>query len=268
MKRFFLLFFCSIFVCSAVVAQKTDGGKKKTNFPTGKNSETGYYDLLMLYMDGDFKSCVKKSLKVTEKEATSKDPMPYLYVSMSYFEMSQIEQYKKDFPNAFKDAVKFAIKYYKKDEKNSKKQGLKQLEFYDENKPYFEKLRKSLKELAEISLDAKRPSSAEAYYKQILQFDTLDYSSNYMMSILRTVANDPQGSEIYLANVKPCYDFIENGSVHPEDYSRLYKYAFQYEANYLISNGRTDLAKEKIARALELYPNDKELGTFKVDKGL
>ena len=52
-------------------------------------TDNTYEDLLVLYVNEDFKNCYNKSLKYTVKDKTKKDPLPYLFVSKACYEMSQ-----------------------------------------------------------------------------------------------------------------------------------------------------------------------------------
>jgi hypothetical protein len=83
--------------------------------PIIAQTDNEYMDLLLLYVDEKYDVCYNKSFKYTEKEKTKKDPLPYLYVSMSSFEMSRDHKYTNTFPKAYKTAISFAAKYRKKD---------------------------------------------------------------------------------------------------------------------------------------------------------
>ena len=78
-------------------------------------TDNTYEDLLVLYVNEDFKNCYNKSLKYTVKDKTKKDPLPYLFVSKACYEMSQDHKYTEEFPKARKTALSYAVKYRKKD---------------------------------------------------------------------------------------------------------------------------------------------------------
>jgi len=71
--------------------------------------------LVFLYIDGKYVKCANLGLKYTEDDKLRRDPIPYLYVSMSMFEISRIEALSEKHPNAFKNSLKYAYKYRKKD---------------------------------------------------------------------------------------------------------------------------------------------------------
>ena len=76
-----------------------------------------YEDLLKLYVDEKYEACLSKAEGYTMGEETKKDPLPYLYMSMCFYEMSKIEKYTamEEFKKCDRDALKYAEKYRKKD---------------------------------------------------------------------------------------------------------------------------------------------------------
>ena len=80
-------------------------------------TENTYENLLVLYVNEDYKNCFNKSLKYTVKDKTKKDPLPYLFASKASYEMSQDHKYTEEFPKARKTALSYAAKYRKKDKK-------------------------------------------------------------------------------------------------------------------------------------------------------
>jgi len=48
-------------------------------------TDNTYENLLVLYVNEDYKNCFNKSLKYTVKDKTKKDPLPYLFASKACF---------------------------------------------------------------------------------------------------------------------------------------------------------------------------------------
>lgn len=242
--------------------------KDKKSLPEGSANEKQYYDLLMYYMDGDYEKCIKKSEKLTEDDETSKDAMPYLYASMSYFELAFIEEYKEKYPEAFKDALRLAVRYRKKDEKNSLKQGLPQLEFWEANKPYIEKLRKSAKEIAENHIIEGKAAKAEYYYKQLVLLDPADYSVWFMMGQMRFKAGDKAGADKNFQEFENLVKNISNFSTQPEDMVDLLKYAYFDHVSTLLQQGQAETAKAAIDRLAGILGKDKDVENYRKEKNL
>jgi len=261
MKR--LLFIPILFLALTTLAQKK-GKQQEEEQPR----DVKHLDLLMYYMDGEFDKCLKKSLSVTEDEEFSKDALPYLYVSMSYFEMSFLDQYKEKYPEALKEALKYAVKYRKKDEKNSLKQGLSEPEFWQENQEFFAKLRKTTKQEAEKMLDENKLSKAENYYKQITAFDPSDYSAWYMQAYLYLVKNDTLNANKLLPNFQTEIKKVSDFASEPEDKFVLLKYGYKEYAKFFINQGRTDLGKKTMEELKAYIGKDPEIEAFVVEKKL
>lgn len=87
--------------------------------------------LKILYAEEKYQDCAAKAMKYTEGKY-KKDPIPYIYVSMSCLRMSQDNDLKEKFPKAFKDALSYAGKYRKKDKSGA---------IYDDYINHFEELK-------------------------------------------------------------------------------------------------------------------------------
>ena len=63
-----------------------------------------------LYNEGKYENCLLKADGMTYKDDYAKDPEPYLYISMCFYQLSKSEDpdIQADYKNAFKDAVKNA----------------------------------------------------------------------------------------------------------------------------------------------------------------
>ncbi|MES2629072.1 MAG: hypothetical protein V4616_08910 [Bacteroidota bacterium] len=283
MKRLFFLSFLTLLSIgvSAQRNKKPAGSEEepvKTEKPAKGNSSKGsmapqgsdrkHLDLMAYYMDGDYEKCYKKSVKVTEDEETSKDALPYLYASMCLYEMSFLEQYASAYPEGIKESLKWAGKYRKKDEKNSQKQGLNYLEFWEENEAFFGKLRKTAKDSANAQLDLGKQSKAEQIYKLILAVEPDDYSVNYMMYTMRTEANDAVNGDKYLQTFKDQVAKLDGFSGEPKDRIEMLKYAHVEYAKYLVSNNRSDVARQVLDQLTTYIGKDANVESLIEEKKL
>lgn len=77
-----------------------------------------FQDLVILYADGKYDKCIAKAEKYTMDDDTKREPLPYVYMSMSFFEISKnsSEWVKKDdaYSRAFGNALRYAGSFYKK----------------------------------------------------------------------------------------------------------------------------------------------------------
>ena len=147
-------------------------------------TDNKYEDLLVLYVNEDFKNCYKKSLKYTVKDKTKKDPLPYLFVSKACYEMSQDHKYTEEFPKASKTALSYAVKYRKKDKEYLLKEDSE--EFINDFKlNIIEELENYLEEGTE-----KTYSKAVGLTKKACGIDPDDYGAKLLYSILCTITKN------------------------------------------------------------------------------
>jgi len=67
--------------------------------------------LIFLYIDEKYEKCAKLGKNYTENSDLRREPIPYLYVSMSLFEISKSDVLREKYPTAFKNSMKYAYKY-------------------------------------------------------------------------------------------------------------------------------------------------------------
>ncbi len=124
-----------------------------------------YQDLLVLYVDEKYEKLLEKSLKYTEDEKTKNDPLPFLYASKAYYEMSKDHKYITDFPTAYAESLAWAGKYRKKD---------KSYAYKIEAEPHIEKLKKEImEEVDNAFLEGTEKSYKKALgsLKKVIVFD-------------------------------------------------------------------------------------------------
>lgn len=153
MKYFLLLTSCFLLINSRISAQVIGGEIVK---------------LEELYNKGKFEDCAYKAETYTENDKYRKNPEPYLYISMCYYEfhLSDDAKIKEYYKSALKDALKYAVKMRSYD---------KEANFYNDNKDFLDKLREACLEEAKILVDKKDYSKASSYfYKPLVKLDPDD----------------------------------------------------------------------------------------------
>jgi hypothetical protein len=154
-------------------------------------------DLLLLYVDQKYDVCYNKSLKYSEKEKTKKDPLPYLYISMSSFEMSRDHKYTNSHPKAYKTAISFAAKYRKKD---------KEYKFKSDASEFIDKFKLIIIEEIENYLlegTAATYSKAAGLTKKTCDMDPDDYGAKFLYSLLTNLTKNKAASKEYLKICTP-----------------------------------------------------------------
>lgn len=121
MKNSILLFFFCFLYFSNAFAQKDD---KKID------------ELVFLYVDEKYDKVVDKALSLSQNDNYKKHPLPYLYASMGYYQMSRRpDKYEiakgEEYQKPLKYAQKYCSSFFKKD---------KQKEYIGDYQEYFDLL--------------------------------------------------------------------------------------------------------------------------------
>ena len=155
-----------------------------------------YKDLLILYVDENYEKCFGKALNYTENDKTKKHPLPYLYVSMASFGISQDHQYSKKWPKAYSTALSFATKYRKKDPENT---------YADDSQDYIDQLKEIIYEDVEnymLTATEKGHKKAAGILKKACSFDPNDFGAKLLWGELEILTkNKTEGAKIVSAAI-------------------------------------------------------------------
>lgn len=142
-----------------------------------------------LFDKGKFEDCAYKAETYSENEKYAKNPEPYLYISMCYYEFhfSEDVKIKEYYKSALKDALKYAVKMKGYD---------KELNFYKDNSEYLDKLRQTCLEEAKALVDKKDYSKASSYYyKPLVKLDPDNFELLFVKGVCDALMRN--GSEAY-----------------------------------------------------------------------
>jgi tetratricopeptide (TPR) repeat protein len=211
--------------------------------------EDNYNDLLFLLVDANYDKCLYKSMGYIEDEETRRDPLPYLYTSMCYYEMSQLEEYDEEFPRAFKDAIKYCVKYRKKDEAG----------FYvADNIEYIDKLKLQTFEEADIYYQTEKWSKAKSYYKYLVGMDPNDWGSWLLKGVTEARLNMGSEAKASLETAITGLENTESIDSYWEGQRIILKQGLIYYSTYLNQNGKVSEAKELMTLGYKFFPEDNE----------
>lgn len=123
-----------------------------------------FKDLVMLFADGKYDKCLVKADKYSQDDKTKKEPLPYIYMSMSLYRISLDATLKEKNPN-IKDPLKEAFKYAGKFVKTDK-----QREYVKEYEDYLnELLNSAIEESVNFANEGKYAKSVAAM-KKVTEF--------------------------------------------------------------------------------------------------
>ncbi len=204
--------------------------------------------LLNLYIDEDWAKLKSSALSVTENDKYKKEPLPYLYVSIAYFEMSKNPEYAEKEPKAFKYAMKYAVKWRKKDKQN---------ELYDEYyDTYFFDLKNVMIEEAQNYYDEGVAKKAMYNMKQMTGFSTEDYTAWFFRAMCEVKLQMSTEAVKHFAQAVPQLVAIPDFEEYPEEQQGLLKYCLMKYSDDLIESGLIDSAKTTIDIGYKYFEND------------
>ncbi len=213
-------------------------------------SQNSYDDLLELVVDEKYERCLFKAVKYTESDKTSKDPLPYVYMSMAYFRISQSDDptLKDKYPKAAKEAVKYLVKFVKKD-KNS--------EFVGEFTDYISEVRVAVIAEAEQESDNGKYTRSKGLYKYLTDIDNNDPGAWMMRGYSEFMMKSKKDSQNSWNEAKR---IVEEGGIKSlrDEQVGLFKMGVIRTAETLFEMGDRDQAQEWMRISEPFFKDDKE----------
>ncbi|MCB0787511.1 MAG: hypothetical protein KDC02_25240 [Flavobacteriales bacterium] len=198
-----------------------------------------YEDLLVLYVDEEYEKCLAQAENYTLKDDTRRDPLPYLYMSMSLFEMSKDEKYAEDYAKADRDALKYAEKYRKKD---------KELEFFRNYEDYWAELNtRAMEEGENLMEDPKGMSKAKSLWDAMTGYYPENPGPWLMLAVVQYKSNLAKEGDLSVKAFDKALADAGEIKTLPPDQRKLLKNAIIRYADYQQSKGMRDQAKKYVA---------------------
>lgn len=195
-----------------------------------------YEDLLVLYVDEKYEKCWEKALTYTENDATKKDALPFLYISMCNYEMSKLEKFAVDYPKASRDALKWAEKYRKKD---------KEKEFFNNYEDYWSSLNTMAQESGENLIDdPKGLSKAKAIFDSMTGYYPENPGPWLMLAIVQYKSNLAKEGDLSVAAFDKAIANAGDITTLPKDQQKLLKNALIRYADHLVDKGDRTKARK------------------------
>lgn len=207
-----------------------------------------YQDLLLLFVDEKYDKVVQKGIKYNESDKTKKDALPYLFISMSYFEMSKDDKWKAKVPDAFKFCLKYIKSYAKYDAEK---------QFAAEYEDFFADLRKTIIAEGELMMDQQKYTKAKSLYAYLLNIEANDAGAQLYLGMTLTAMKAKKEAIEAFDNAKKMLT-EKTAATGTTELSNLLKNALINYSIQLSDSGRKSEAKEWMELGLEMYKNDKE----------
>ena len=205
-----------------------------------------------MIVDEKYERCLQKSIRYIESEKTKKDALPYVYMSMAYFRISQgdNETAKERYPKAFKESIKYLVKHRKKD---------KQDEFVAEFAEYMSEVRVAIMESAELEIGNEKYTRAKGLYKYMTNIDNQDPGAWIMKGYSEHMMRSKKDASLSWEEARKIIGERDLGALHDEQ-KELLKRAIIITAETLDEAGDRDQAKDWLELGAPMFGEDKEYG--------
>lgn len=210
--------------------------------------EDPFKDILFMIIDGDYKKAISRAERYQEKDDTRRDPRPYIYASMAYYEISKDESLQKDYPRAFSEAIKNAYKASRYDKDNV---------YMPEHARYINELKADIMREARFEFEQGSWRKAITNAKYVSRIDPNDLSA----LLLRGVAEVKSRNEY---QAKTTFDEADealknfSASDISLDAKEAYRYAILQYADLMAEEGTKDRARPYLNAVSEVYADDAE----------
>lgn len=211
-----------------------------------------YEKLAKYYNEGKYERCLYKADDYTYREEYSKDPEPYLYISMCLLKLSQSDDpdLSEDYKTGEKQAIKYAGTFAKKDKND---------DLYSDNIEYINSLKKLQKAKIKESFNEanfrRAATYAKAFNKLNREQDNLITFYVGMNEILSK--NLTQGEKHMQEAEAEIKTVLKEGTLKVDKiFKTLLIDGFMKYTEIKIAEGEKEEAKKVITLAKDIFPND------------
>lgn len=208
--------------------------------------------LAKLFNSGKHESCLYKAENLTFKEDYAKDPEPYLYMSMCFYELSKYDDpmIQEDYKDGEKQAIKSATKFVKKD---------KEGEMYLDNIEYINTLKDIQFALVKSYFDEnkyKKAASSAKLYNRLNKDE--DFTILYFIGICEVLSNNLSQGDRNMEEAKTEIESKNNSGTVKIDkrFKTIISSGFLKYSEYLVENNNLEQASKNLDFGLKLLPND------------
>ena len=215
-----------------------------------------YTKLFDLYTMEKYAKCIETADGYTQSEKTAKDAEPYMYIAMSYFEVSKDPDRfdVKKYPE-LKDPLKKAVSYTAKFAKRDKDGSLRA-----ENKEFLDELKEASVDGIKGMYERKETSKYASFARDLSKAYDKDYPVTLLTGVYLIYGNSQSEG---IKNLDIAMENLKKAGKPEGGYDRLNKRiltdGFVMYTNYLLETKDKKKAQSTIALAKDLLPESEEI---------
>lgn len=228
-------------------------GALAINLNTAQAQDDDYKEILFMVIDGDLEKAVSKSEKYMNKSKTKRDPVPYIYSSMAYYEISKRDEMAEDYPRAYREAIKNAYKARRYDREN---------EYFPNHMDYMNELKGSIMKEARFHFESENYRKSTTYAKYVLRIDPGDLSALLLKGVAEVRGRNAYQAERTFEEAKEALKnfSVDNVSIHGKD---GYLYAVEQYAELMKEEGSKQQAEPYVDAIAGLFEDDPQYEMLK-----
>jgi len=214
--------------------------------------EDPYKDILFLIIDGEYESAVKQAERITSRDKTRREPVPYIYASMAYFEMSKKEEFQEDYPRAFRDAITAAYKARRYDREN---------EHFPKHANYINELKAEIMREAIYLFQSEQWRKSTTYAKYVTRIDPNDVSALLLTGISEVNARNLHQAKTTFETAEEALKEFSDSDIAFEN-RMSYLFAVLEYAKLMEKDGNKAQAQPYLDAIASVYEDDAEFQNF------
>lgn len=218
------------------------------SFQAQAQDEDPYKDLLFLIIDGDYEKAASKAERITEKDDTRREPVPYIYASMAYYEMSKDDKYAEDYPRAFREAIKNAYKAARYDDENL---------YLPEHATYMNELKAAIMREAMFQYESESYRKSTTYTKYVTRIDPYDISALLLKGVAEERGRNSYQAEKTFQEADTTLKHLSAEEI-PLDARKAYRFAVIEYAKLMKEQGKKEKAQPFLDAVAGIFEDDAE----------
>ena len=211
-----------------------------------------FKEILFMVIDGDYEKAVSKSEKYMDKDDTRRDPRPYIYGSMAYFEISRNEELQEEYPRAFREAIKYGYKARRYDKEN---------QYMPEFDRYVGELKAEVMQEARFQYESENWRKSTTYAKYVQRIDPKDVSALLIKGAAEWRGRNAYQAETTFEEAKELLNEFSPSDVSI-DAKSSYRFAVIEYAKLMKEEGKKSEATPFLDAMEPLLGEDQEFANF------
>ncbi len=208
-----------------------------------------YEELLILKADQNWEKLIRQAEKMTVKNKTKNDPVPYYYLAYGLYKISFIGDRPDEYKNAYKDALTAVGKMGRKDSDGAVE------EEYEE---FFNELKYSLLEIIRNEIEADEYRRAFGWVMKIYKFDRDHIGGKYLEGACRYRNGDKATARSKWKEAAQLIEELESTSDWMEADRDIIKLGMYESAKCQLDARQTDAAKEIMNLGNQWFEEDED----------